>query len=44
MRNGVEKVSRAYWYATGGFENSTHFRKATKNGVWQYYIIIERVN
>lgn len=38
MKNGIEKVSRRYWYATGGFSNNNYFRRANKRGVWSYFI------
>jgi hypothetical protein len=34
---GLEKVSRQFWYATGGFANSNYFRKM-KSGCWHYFI------
>jgi hypothetical protein len=37
MKNHVEKVSRKFWYATGGFSNPHYFRK--HNGrCWEYFI------
>ncbi len=37
MKNGVEKVSKRHWYATGGFENTNYFRKHNGRN-WEYFI------
>jgi hypothetical protein len=38
MRNNIVKVSKDHWYSIGGFKNSACFRKADKNGSWNYYV------
>lgn len=37
MQLNMIKVSRRYWYASGGFSNPGYFRKQ-RRGVWSYYI------
>lgn len=34
----VAKVTKNYWYSIGGFKNSACFRRANKNGSWNYYV------
>jgi len=41
MRTGVEKVTRRYWYATGGFAGRWHFRRHNGRN-WEYFIDLRR--
>lgn len=40
-RIGHKRIGKKEWYLLGGFANSKLFRKATKRGVWTYWIVWE---
>lgn len=40
MKLGSYKVTKYQWYRAGGFKNTKCWRRQTKNGGWNYYIMI----
>jgi hypothetical protein len=37
-----ERITKAEFYARGGFANSALFRQQSRGGAWRYYVDIER--
>lgn len=43
MNTKAKKVTKAQWYAAGGFKNSQCYRKADYKGVWAHFILNESI-
>lgn len=41
MGKTYRRVTRREWYDLGGFANSRCWRRARRNGVWQYFVNLE---
>jgi hypothetical protein len=37
-----ERITKAEFYARGGFSNSKLFRQQSRGGAWRYYVNLER--
>lgn len=38
-----ERITKAEWYARGGFQNSALFRLQSRGGAWRYYVNLDRI-
>jgi hypothetical protein len=38
-----ERITKADWYARGGFANNALFRQQSRGGAWRYYINLDRL-
>lgn len=38
-----QRITKADWYARGGFANSALFRLQSRGGAWRYYVNLDRL-
>lgn len=41
QRERKKRITKAEWYALGGFANSKLFRKQSRGGAWRYYMTLD---